>query len=103
MLVQNYKTGIPKCLRQNVQQYFIWSTHDMSQLESMYEEFANICTLDQFLAVFREATKEKHDFLSIDLNAKDESQRFRKNFDTALVIPPKVETSLKKRKVEDVL
>jgi len=72
-------------------------------LESMYEEFANICSLDQFLAVFREATKEKHDFLSIDLNAADESQRFRRNFDTALVVPEsKPEISLKKRKTEDV-
>ena len=32
MLVQTFTTGIPKCLRQNVQQYFLWPTHDMTQL-----------------------------------------------------------------------
>jgi hypothetical protein len=105
MLVQTFTSGIPKCLRQNVQQYFIWPTHDMSQLEAMYHEFANLCTFDQFLAVFREATKEKHSFLTIDLNPSDESQRFRQNFDTALVVPH-YEPSLKKRKrkgdIEDV-
>ena len=98
MLVQNFKTGIPKCLRQNVQQYYLWPTHDMSQLESMYQEFANICTYEQFIELFRAATSEKHCFLTIDVNASDETQRFRKNFDTALVIPTSEGPSLKKRK-----
>jgi hypothetical protein len=98
MLVQTFTTGIPKCLRQNVQQYYLWPTHDMTQLEAMYHEFANLCSYEQFLAVFREATKEPHSFLSIDLNPTDETQRFRRNFDTALVLPKQTETSLKKRK-----
>jgi hypothetical protein len=99
MLVQNFKTGIPKCLRQNVQQYYLWPTHDMSQLEAMYQEFANICSFEQFIELFRAATSEKHCFLTIDINAPDDTQRFRKNFDTALVIPHKEEgLSLKKRK-----
>lgn len=102
MLVQNFMSGIPKCLRQNVQQYYLWPTHDMTQLESMYHEFANICTYDQFLEVFREATNTPHSFLTIDLNASDESQRFRKNFDTALVLP-KLSLNKRKRKVEDAV
>jgi hypothetical protein len=101
MLVQTFTTGIPKCLRQNVQQYFIWPTHDMTQLEAMYHEFANICSYEQFLTVFREATKEKHSFLTIDLNPSDDTQRFRQNFDTALVIPS-AEPSLNKRKRKTV-
>jgi hypothetical protein len=100
MLVQNFKTGIPKCLRQNVQQYFLWPTHDMSQLDSMYEEFANICTKEQFYAVYRRATAEKHAFLTVDLNAPSEEMKFRKNFDTALVVPTSennIENPRKKR------
>jgi hypothetical protein len=100
MLVQTFTTGIPKCLRQNVQQYFLWPTHDMTQLEAMYHEFANVCSYEQFLSVFREATKEKHAFLTIDLNPSDETQRFRRNFDTVLVPPGKSqsESLIKKRK-----
>lgn len=104
MLVQNFKSGIPKCLRQNVQQYFIWPTHDHSQLETMYEEFANVCTWEQFFHVYREATREPHAFLTIDLNPTNETERFRKNFDTALVVPqinPDEAQPKKRRKVKN--
>jgi hypothetical protein len=100
MLVQNFKMGIPKCLRQNVQQYFIWPTHDYSQLEAMYEEFANLCTWEQFMEVYREATKEPHSFLTIDLNPINPEERFRRNFDTALVVPVSTSTFRKKREKE---
>lgn len=85
MLVQTYKTGIPKCLRQNIQQFFLWPTHDMSQLESMYEEFANLCTKEDFMDMFKRATSEPHQFMSIDLNASEPLLRFRKCFDKLLL------------------
>lgn len=85
MLVQNYKTGVPKCLRQNIQQFFLWPTHDMTQLESMYEEFANLCTKEDFIEMFKRATTGKHNFMTIDLNARDPLLRFRKNFDEILL------------------
>jgi hypothetical protein len=85
MLVQTFKTGIPKCLRQNIQQFFLWPTHDMSQLESMYEEFANMCTKDDFMEMFQRATSGKHNFMTIDMNARDTVLRFRKNFDEILL------------------
>jgi hypothetical protein len=85
MLVQNFKTGIPKCLRQNIQQFFLWPTHDMTQLESMYEEFANLCTKEDFLEMFQRATAGKHNFMTVDLNARDPLLRFRKNFDEMLL------------------
>lgn len=85
MLVQTFKTGIPKCLRQNIQQFFLWPTHDMSQLESMYDEFANLCTKEDFMEMFQRTTKVRHQFMTIDLNAKEPLLRFRKNFDTILL------------------
>jgi hypothetical protein len=85
MLVQTFKTGIPKCLRQNIQQFFLWPTHDMSQLESMYDEFANMCTKEDFLEMFQRATSGKHNFMTIDMNARDPILRFRKNFDEILM------------------
>ena len=91
MLVQTFKTGIPKCLRQNIQQFFLWPTHDMSQLDSMYEEFANLCTYEDFIYMFKKATKERHNFMTIDLNAPDPLLQFRKNFDE-IIIPPELIT-----------
>lgn len=85
MLVQTFKTGIPKCLRQNIQQFFLWPTHDMSQLESMYEEFANMCTKEEFMDMFRRATDGRHNFMTIDMNAREPLLRFRKNFDEILL------------------
>jgi hypothetical protein len=85
MLVQTFKTGIPKCLRQNIQQFFLWPTHDMSQLESMYDEFANMCTKEDFMEMFKRATAGSHNFMTIDMNARDPLLRFRKNFDQILL------------------
>ncbi len=85
MLVQTFKTGIPKCLRQNIQQFFLWPTHDMSQLESMYDEFANMCTKEDFMEMFQRATSGSHNFMTIDMNAREPLLRFRKNFDTMLL------------------
>lgn len=85
MLVQTFKTGIPKCLRQNIQQFFLWPTHDMSQLDSMYEEFANMCTHEDFIDMYRRSTRNPHDFMTIDMNAPEPLLRFRKCFDTLLI------------------
>jgi hypothetical protein len=85
MLVQTFKTGIPKCLRQNIQQFFLWPTHDMSQLESMYDEFANLCTKEDFLDMFVRATRNPHDFMTVDMNASEPLLRFRKCFDMMLL------------------
>lgn len=105
MMVQTFKTGIPKCLRQNIQQFFLWPTHDMSQLDSMYEEFANLCTYEDFIEMFKRCTKERHNFMTIDLNASDPLLQFRKNFDEIIIpsstlSPEEVEETVvtKKRK-----
>jgi len=85
MLVQTFKTGIPKCLRQNIQQFFLWPTHDMSQLESMYDEFANLCTKEDFMDMYKRACANAHDFMTVDMNADNPLLRFRKCFDTILL------------------
>ena len=86
MLVQTFRTGIPKCLRQNVQVFFIWRTQDMTQLQAMWQEFANLISWEQFLQLYHYATgDDEHHFLTVDVNAPPEA-RFRKNFDTLIVI-----------------
>lgn len=86
MLVQTFKTGIPKCLRQNVQVFFIWRTQDMTQLRAIWEEFANLISWEEFVQLYHFATDDdEHHFLTVDVNAPTEA-RFRKNFDTFLVV-----------------
>jgi hypothetical protein len=93
MLVQTFKTGIPKCLRQNIQQFFLWPTHDMSQLDSMYEEFANLCSYEDFIDMFQRCTAERHNFMSIDLNASEPLLQFRKCFDEMILPRSKLSES----------
>lgn len=86
MLVQTFRTGIPKCLRQNVQVFFIWRTQDMTQLQAIWQEFANLISWPQFVELYHFATDDdEHHFLTVDVNAPAEA-RFRKNFDTFLVV-----------------
>ena len=98
MLVQTFKTGIPKCLRQNIQQFFLWPTHDMSQLESMYDEFANLCTKEDFMDMYKRACKTPHNFMTVDMNASDSLLRFRKCFDTILL----PESLLSEEEISDI-
>jgi hypothetical protein len=88
MLVQNFKTGVPKPIRQNLQQFFIWRTADRSQLEAMWEEFANLIDLENFVKLYHMAVdRDHHDFMTVDLNPLNKSiGNFRRNFDTALVV-----------------
>ena len=57
----------------------------MSQLESMYDEFANLCTKEDFMDMYVRATKTPHSFMTVDMNASDPLLRFRKCFDTILL------------------
>jgi hypothetical protein len=44
-----------------------------------------MCTKEVFEDMYRRATRGKHNFLTIDSNAKHHLLQFRKNFDTILV------------------
>lgn len=88
MCVQNYRSrgGLPKCLRENIRQFFIWRTQDSRALESIWSEFANIIDYERFLSLYHAATDpDPHNFLTVDLNAIDKQVMFRRNFDEILV------------------
>lgn len=84
--VQTFKTGVPKALRQNTMQFLIFKTNDAGTILDIYEEVGAFCNRDEFLSLYNQAIRDKHDFLCIDLNAKDESRIFRRNWETFLVI-----------------
>ena len=86
IMVQTFKTGVPRSLRQGaVQQFCIWKTHDESNLKEIYQSIANSCTYDQFKEMYEIATAGVHDFLVVDPYDRDKNKRFRKNFDTFLI------------------
>jgi len=84
MAAQTFRSGIPLPLRQNIQQYFIWPTHDSGQLDAIYQEVANLVDEDTFMKIYHEATKDPHSFLTIDTSNVPEKQ-FRKNFDISII------------------
>ena len=110
MACQTFTTGAPKALRLNIQQFLLWRTEDLTQIEEIWKQIANLVTKEEFIAMFHYATKDnKHDFLLVDHNAKDDLLSFRKNFDTVLIPTnfrseqktlnnPNSETKLRKRK-----
>ena len=86
MLVQNWKSGIPKSLRQNLCQIIIYKTHDKSQIKDMYNEIlGGVMNEEKFNEIYNYATNEPHNFLFIDLNPKIKKYQYRKNFNEALL------------------
>ena len=82
LCVQSFLTGVPKVIRQNLTNLFLWHTHDTTQLESIYKEIGNSVPKDRFYEIYNQATTNPHDFLSLDLNKKkNHISQFRKNFD----------------------
>jgi len=59
---------------------------------SMYEEFAGIASRDEFFSLYHHAVGEdpqSHDFLTVDLNARNNQWIFRKNLNELLKIKSK--------------
>ena len=86
MAAQTFLTGLPKALRQNVTQLFIWPTKDETQLMAIYHEVANLVDKENFMV---SCIKKQHEhliaFLTIDNNPPHPSLQFRKNFNTFLI------------------
>lgn len=91
--VQTWKSGVPRALRQGcIRQICIFPTKDHSQLDSVYEEVGNLVSKEQFMSLYRTATRgNDHNFLLIDVAAPGDTyaerkmMRFRKNWDQVLV------------------
>lgn len=90
--VQTFKTGVPKALRANTQQFYIFWGVDEEVLDNMYIEFSALSDKNGFFRAYYQAVglgTPNHDFLTVDKNALDFDFRFRKNFDIILDIPYK--------------
>lgn len=99
-LVHNFKSGIPKCARQNVQVFHLFPMSDETQLKSIWEETACGCTtFQEFFSLYKagiqdeEALKkgeQSHNFFTIDPYNGSIDKRFRRNFNEYLTSVPMV-------------
>lgn len=99
--VQTFKSGLPKALRNNTMQFLIFNTKDTTALNSIYEELGGNCGKETFFALFDQAIQnEDHNFLLVDVNASDPRKRYRRNWDTYLIVNDNMNQN-KKRKVDE--
>lgn len=80
---QGYKE-IPKTIRTGFTCLLVYGIGNMKEILVIYEEFQMDLSWDEWYELYRAATKEKHDFLFIDLYGPP-GYELRKGFDTALV------------------
>lgn len=83
-LVQNFKTGVPKVIRENTQVFCLWKTMDKKLLEDIQEQLGTIVSKEQFMAMYSYAADEQNNFFTIEPFRPEEDKRFRKNLNEYL-------------------
>jgi ABC-type dipeptide/oligopeptide/nickel transport system ATPase component len=78
--------AIPKMIRNNMTYLIIKQISSMRNLTMIAREFDVGLEKEQLIKIYKEATKNKMDFLLIDLEGKPE-EMFRKNFDEQFELP----------------
>ena len=84
-LVQSW-TGLPRVIRLNATHFALYKTGDKRQLFQIYEAFGNIVSFEVFQQLYKQATRNPHDFLFIDTVPKEEYMRFRHNLNTYMLV-----------------
>ncbi len=84
-LVQTLQ-GMPRVQRLNSNIFVIFKTSDVKQLDEIASLFGAFISKQDFITLYRYATREPHDFFFVDLNPKTESHRFRRGWNELLEI-----------------
>ena len=87
-ILSQYYRAIPKSIRSNVKQFFLWKIQDVSQMKIFYDEIANnfFNSFDEFKDVFINITNEPHNFLCIDQDPKRDNLKIRSGFNGIIKI-----------------
>lgn len=96
MACQNFKArtgGMPQSIRDNVTHVLIFRTKNSNVVKQICEEISDDITEEEFLEAYDIATRDdEHDFLFVDFHPKRGREfKFRKNFDTYLVLPKRAD------------
>lgn len=82
VLCQSLRGGLSRVVRQNCSLICLWSTHDKTAKDDLYEECSHLMDKPEFEAVFASATEDFHDFLAVDLSQHNPNMVFSKNLQT---------------------
>jgi hypothetical protein len=64
----------------------LFKTKDEKELDQVSREMSGEISPEQFVDVYKQAIREPHDFMFVDLHKKaNQPSMFRRNFDTYLV------------------
>lgn len=80
-ICQSLRGGLSRVVRQNCSLICLWSTHDKTALDDLYQECSHLLDKPEFEAVFHAATDEFHDFLGVDLSQHDPNLVFSRNLE----------------------
>jgi hypothetical protein len=80
-ICQSLRGGLSRVVRQNCSLICLWSTHDKTALDDLYQECSHLLDKPEFEAVFHAATEDFHDFLAVDLSQHDPNMVFSKNLE----------------------
>lgn len=78
-ICQSLRGGLSRVVRQNCSLICLWSTHDKTALDDLYQECSHLLDKPEFEAVFHNATDDFHDFLGVDLSQHNPDMVFSKN------------------------
>lgn len=81
-ILSQYYKAIPKTVRSNIKQFFLWKIQDISTMKTFYDEIANnfFNDFDEFKEIFQHITNEPHNFLLIDQDPKNDKLKLRSGF-----------------------
>jgi hypothetical protein len=90
-ICQSLRGGLSRVVRQNCSLICLWSTHDKTALDDLYQECSHLLDKAEFEAVFRAATDDFHDFMAVDLSQHDPNMVFSKNLEQWYQIRNKID------------
>jgi hypothetical protein len=85
IIFQKFKRFSPTT-RENATNVIIFEQKNSKAIEQISEEYKGSLTKDEFLSIYKEAVKEPFHFLHINLQEPDQTRRFRKNWNTILIL-----------------
>lgn len=82
LLTQSYsaQSGINRAIRENTTLLLLFKNKDEAQIQKICSEIGTDVSTDKFLEYFRYATKEPHNFLTIDFHPSSKDKTFLRNF-----------------------
>ncbi len=89
MMVQSYRNGVPKFLRQgNLSCLMLWRIYDQQLIKDIYQEVSNDLTFDEWEKLFNYATDDEngHSHLTIFFDLPKNEGKYRKNLNEVISI-----------------